>query len=53
MGFLGPKDTSTPQERKAWSDRAQQQMDEQNGTTEPEQEEPDPNGPVRHRRRPA
>lgn len=48
MGLFGwgQQDTSTPQERAAWKERAQEQIDEQDGTTtEPE---PEPGGPARH-----
>jgi hypothetical protein len=40
MGWLdnGPKDTSTPEKRKEWRDRAQEQMDEQASKNEADKE---------------
>lgn len=53
MGWLddGPKDTSTPEQRKAWRDRAQEQMDEQAARTSSDDTEPGEPAPRHARRR--
>lgn len=54
MGWLddGPKDTSTPEKRKEWRDRAREQMDEQAARTRSDDTEAEPGEPApRHARR--
>jgi hypothetical protein len=54
MGWLdnGPKDTSTPEQRKQWRDNAQEQMDRQADRSSSTDTEPEPGEPApRHARR--